>query len=302
MKKVDPSKFTFDFSKDNAPALYAESGDTILFHAMDTYSDLLTSESCKPSTDMIGVPVNPLNGPVYINGAMPGDTLKITIEDIIVDSLYGTMHLNHDGKLGTKYFKKYVEGEHTFKIPIKDGIANLYGNMLECCPMIGDIGVAYDKEVISTMDPYRNGGNMDCKYLRKGTILYLPVFVEGALLSAGDLHAHQGDGEVVSGLEVPGKIQVRTDVIKNRCESWPVLETADRWYMLCSGRSIDEAVETVMEQIVEFLTRRGSGMYTLHQWLLLLAMYGDLEFCEVVDPYVLVRYGVDKSVCKDLSF
>lgn len=251
---------------------------------------------------MVGVPVNPLNGPVYINGAMPGDTLKITVEDIIIDCPYGTMHLNHDGKLGTKYFKKYIEGEHTFKIPIKDGKADFYGNILECRPMIEDIGVAYDKEVMSTMDPYRNGGNMDCKYLRKGSTLYLPVFVEGGLLSAGDLHAHQGDGEVVSGLEVPGKIQVRVDIIKSKCESWPVLETDDRWYVLCAGRSIDEAVETVMEQIVQFLTRRGSNMHTDHEWLLLLAMFGDLEFCEVVDPYVLVRYGVDKRVCGGMAF
>lgn len=302
MKMVDPKYFTFNFSKDNPPALRVQDGDTVLFQAMDTYSDLLKTEESVPSVDMKGVPVNPLNGPVFVEGAMPGDTLKVTIEDIIIDCDYGTMHLNHEGKLGTKYFKKYVEGEHTFKIPLKDGIADLCGNKLECIPLIGDIGVAYDKKVMSTMDPYRNGGNMDCKYLRKGTTLYLPVFVEGALLSAGDLHAHQGDGEIVSGLEVPGKIQVRVDVVKNRCEGWPVLETEDRWYMLCSAKTIDDAVETVLGEVVEFLKKRVGDKHSVHEWLLLLAMFGDLEFCEVVDPYVLVRYGIDKKVCEGLEF
>ena len=282
--------------------MYADSGDVLLFTAMDTYSDLLTSEESKPSVDMVGVPVNPLNGPVYINGAKPGDMLKVVIEDIIIDCSEGTMHLNHDGKLGTKYFKEYVEGEHIFKIPMSGNQANMFGHILDLCPMIGDIGVAYDEKELNTMVPYRNGGNMDFKLLGKGTTIYFPVFVEGALLCMGDIHAHQGDGEIVSGLEVPGKIQVKVEVIKDQNNGWPFMETKDRWYVLCSALTVDEAIEIVMHEVVEFVRKYGGDKHTVHEWLLLLAMFGDLEICQSVDPMVTVRYGIDKKVLGETLF
>ena len=65
---------------------------------------------------------------------------------------------------------------------------------------------------------------MDCKYLTKGSILYLPVFAPGGLVATGDIHAYQGDGEIVGGLEVAGEVDLKLEVIKGITEPWPILE------------------------------------------------------------------------------
>ncbi|MGI6160454.1 MAG: acetamidase/formamidase family protein [Christensenellales bacterium] len=142
---------------------------------------------------------------------------------------------------------------------------------------------------------------MDCKYLTKGTSLYLPVQVPGALLCTGDIHALQGDGEIVCGLEVPGKITLKVEVIKDKAEPCPMLETPERWYMLASEDTIEKSNWEAIDKMLKFLLKR-SDKYTLTQWISLMGICGDLEFCQVVDPLVTIRYGIDKSVAPDLTF
>ena len=296
LKVVDPSYQTYRMSPYNRPALYVDSGDTILFTAMDTYSNLLKDETCTFSKDMLSVDINPVNGPVYVNGAMPGDTLKVTIEDIEITG-DGTMFLNEADIL---LFDQFVEREVTVKIPIKDGYADMFGNQVKLNPMLGILGIS-PKEKISTMFPGVHGGNMDCKYLTKGTSLYLPVQVPGALLATGDIHGKQGDGETVCGIEAPGKITLKVEVIKGKAEPWPVLETPDRWYVLASCDTIEKSNKAAVDAMTKFLFYR-SDAYTLIQWICLMGICGDLEFCQVVDPLVTVRFGIDKSVAKGITF
>ncbi|MCB7059986.1 acetamidase/formamidase family protein, partial [Eggerthella lenta] len=73
---------------------------------------------------------------------------------------------------------------------------------------------------------------MDCKHLTRGSVLYLPVFAPGGLVATGDIHAYQGDGEIVGGLEVAGEVDLKLEVIKGIAEPWPILETNDRWYAI----------------------------------------------------------------------
>lgn len=277
----------------NKPALYADPGDTIVFTAMDTYSDLLIDED---HTSMGGLELNPVNGPVYINGAMPGDTLKVFIEDIEITG-DGTMYLEEDVLI---FFGQFIERKTTVKLPIKDGYADMFGNKIKLDPLTGILGIA-PKEKIDTMYPGVHGGNMDCKELKAGATLYLPVQVPGALLATGDIHAKQGDGEIVCGIEVPGKITLKVDLIKGKAEPWPVLETKDRWYMIASCDTMEKTSWEAVDKMTKFLFSR-SGEYSLIQWICLMAICGDLQFCQVVDPLVTIRFGIDKSVMKNIEF
>ncbi|MDR1179924.1 MAG: acetamidase/formamidase family protein [Spirochaetales bacterium] len=295
---VDKTKHIYTMGPNNPPVLNADPGDTIVFTALDTYTDLLVDETCTREKDMVNVPINPVNGPVYINGAMPGDTLKIAILDIDVSAVRkGTMALNANELF---FFTQFLEGQKTIKIPMNNGFADFFGNMIKLNPMIGILGIAPGEE-ISTMYPGVHGGNMDCKYLTKGTSLYLPVQIPGALLATADIHALQGDGEIVCGLEVPGIITLRVDLIKTKAESWPVLETDGRWYVIVSEDTIEKSCKQAVNTMVRFVMNRQSR-YTVEQLIAMMAIYGDLEFCQVVDPLVTIRFGLDKSIITDLVF
>src|SRR6185437_1497878 len=96
-------------------------------------------------------------------------------------------------------------------------------------------------EPISCGTPDKHGGNMDSKVIREGTTLYLPVNVPGALLALGDLHAAMGDGEVaVCGLEIPGEVTVKVDVIKGKEWKLPMAKTADHLYTIASEKLLDD--------------------------------------------------------------
>ena len=231
MIKVDPTKHTHWYSPWNVPVAKVDSGETVSFTCQDTWNDVMVDTNTIQARAMHGYPINPVNGPVYVNGAMPGDTMKITIEDVRVTS-DATLICN-DIQV-CKAFRKYITDDEVVKFPIKDGQADMFGVKVDLKPFPGCLGVAA-AERMSTLDQGRHGGNMDCKYLTKGSILYLPVFAPGGLVATGDIHAYQGDGEIVGGLEVAGEVDLKLEVIKGITEPWPILETNDRWYAIVSA-------------------------------------------------------------------
>ena len=301
MKHVDKNKKFFVYEEHNHPVMHIDSGETVAFSSEDCFQNLLTDESIV-KTDLLkqNVIINPSTGPVYVNGAMPGDTLKIHIDDIRLDDDYGSLALIAEefGVLG-----KYFDKEETIKVPVKDGYATFFGGKVKIPtrPMAGVIAVTPKGYGASTSTPGTYGGNMDCKLLTKGANLFLPVSVEGALLGMGDVHAPQGDGEVLASIECPGTITVTVDLIKGRQEKWPVLETEDKWYVICSGDDMDEADNYALEAMAEFLKKR-TGKYTAKEWLVLMGVVGDLEICEIADPKLAARFGMPKYLDADLTF
>ena len=298
MKTVDFSKQVHFYSPYNVPALYVDSGETVLFQCQDTYNDLLTDPACPMGRAMAGTAQNPLNGPVYVNGAMPGDTLKITIEDVRVTSTHATMVVTDS--LVLKGFIEFVSDEEIIKIPVTDGVADVFGNKFPLKPFPGCLGVA-PKEKVSTMFPGAHGGNMDCKKLTKGSEFYLPVAVPGALVTTGDIHAFQGDGEIVCGLEVAGEIVLKLEVIKGKCEKWPILKTDERWYVIASCPTMEEASHEAVASMERFVLQRCSR-YTPHQLMIVLSQLADIEVCQIVDPLVTMRFGLDRSAVAEVDF
>lgn len=301
MKKVDESKQFFYFDEKNEPALYVKPGETVEFTGQDCWQNLLTDETVLKSQLLEkGVLINPINGPVYVEGAMPGDTLKIHIDDISLIDDYGRMAFyNPDLGILGQFFDK----EESVKVPIVDGVAELFDGRvkLPIKPMLGVISTTPAGEAISSMSGGHCGGNMDCKHLCAGSTIYLPVHVPGGLLGVGDIHALQGDGEVPAALEIPGKATVTIELIKGRQEEWPVLETDDAWYVIATEDNITEACFKAMEGIAAFLTKRGGG-FTKMEWLILLAMAGDLEVCQVPNPRMTARYRMPKTMADKITF
>lgn len=301
IRELDVNYRIYNYDEDRKPAMYAEPGDTIVFNAEDFVGNALTDETVlKSSLVADGFVCQPCNGDVYINGAQPGDTLKVTIENIEITAAEGTIQLYPPD---FEVYGKYLEKEETMKVPIKNGKAVFFGGKLRIPikPMVGAIAVCPHGVVEDTVTPGTYGGNMDCKCLTEGSSIYLPVAVPGALLNMGDAHALQGDGEIFSALEVPSRITVKVELIKNRQEKWPVLETKDKWYVIASAETMDEATNEVMEAAYHFFAEHGRG-YNEQEWIVLLGVAGDVEVCNVVDPRVSIRLGIPKNIAGEIEF
>jgi amidase len=161
--------------------------------------------------------------------------------------------------------------------------------------MIGTIRVTLEAGEIPAGSLGRHGGNMDVKDMTAGTKLYFPVFTEGALFAAGDLHAVQADGELcVSAVEVAGEILVKFNIIKDRRPEWPILETEDRYALLACGKTLDEASRFAAEAAVKALMRQHNCSFEEAYMLGSLAV--NLEINQVVDPKKGVRAAISKAL------
>lgn len=300
MKTIDMSKKFFFYQESNQPVLTITPGETVEFASEDCFQNLLTDKNVKSDLLREGVIINPSTGPVYVEGAMPGDTLKVHINAIRMLDGFGTMALIAEefGVLG-----KYFDKEETVKVPIKDGIASFFDGrvQLPIKPMVGVLAVTPKGYAAPTSTPGTYGGNMDCKLLNAGTTLYLPVAVEGALLGMGDVHALQGDGEILASLEVPAAVTVTVELIKGKQEKWPVLETEDAWYVLASGEDLNSANPEAIDGMAQFLIKRG-GPFSKEEWLMMMGIAGDLEICQIADPWMTARFRMPKSMTGALTF
>ena len=172
----------------------------ITFHTRDCFNNQVTSEEyVMDSLDWDHI--NPATGPVYVEGAKAGDVLKVEILEIELEE-EGTMCcLPGDGVLGPDVQQSSVK-----KVPVRDGVCLFDGIQIPANPMIGVIGVAPAGDPVPCGTPGSHGGNMDNTKIAAGSILYLPVFHDGAYFACGDVHACMGDGEImVSGVEIGGE-------------------------------------------------------------------------------------------------
>ena len=280
------------------PVARAKDGEIIRFHTQDCYGDLLVNEQVRRK-DLVGKSpkYNPTTGPVYIEGACKGDTLKVEILSIKPGD-HGTMRLTP----GSGKLKRDITKEHVRIFPIAEGADSIDfdGVKVKLRPMIGVIGVAPEEGCWDTDTPYKHGGNMDNHDIVEGCTLYFPVHQDGALFGLGDLHGAMGDGEVcICGLEMPATVDVRVSVIKGVQEQWPVWEMDGRWATMCSAETLDEAAEAARYAMLDFLKPRVD--MDVHELIMLLSLVGDTSVCQVVDPLLTVRFTLSQSI-GDIKF
>ncbi len=273
----------FKMSPENTPAAHASPGELVCFETYDCYSNEIQREDQFHSA----VPwsrINPATGPLYIDGAAPGDILRVEIKDIKLNT-QGVMSIApKSGVLGD-----VIEAEKTKVIPIVDGKAK-FNNLIEIDinPMIGVIGTAPETEQIPTGTPGEHGGNMDCKRIGKGSVVYLPVNVPGALLAMGDLHAVMGDGEVViCGVEISGEVTVKVDVLSGLSLPLPMVIEGGDVMTIASAPTLDEAARAATRHMFDFL-HTVVGL-TFDEAGMLLSATGDLCICQIVDPLMTAR-------------
>ena len=297
MLHLKSDKTIYQFSDQNEPVMTVSPGATILIETMDCFANQLRSPEDKMET-LDWDRTNPATGPIYVQGAQPGDTLKVTIDKIELNEKGTSVCGEGMGILG-----HLLKDSHTRVIPVSDGQAHFApGIDIPLNPMIGVIGVAPESgKSINAGTPGHHGGNMDNKMVTEGATIYFPVAVDGALFAMGDLHAAMGDGEIgVSGLEIPAEVTVTLELIKEKAQTEPVLEDRDYWSVIVSRESLDQAASDATETMFLFLKER-VGMSD-PDLTILMSLAGQLQFCQVVDPLKTVRFVIPKGYLGQIEF
>jgi acetamidase/formamidase len=225
--RLDQEQIHQEWNNALAPRLTIDPGDTVVFDTRDAanlfYSKASTHEDVLRRGPFKG---HPLTGPVAVRGARPGDTLVVEILDVQPALDWGWTAIRPGRGLlpEADFAKPFLQ-----IWDLSDKRHARMGNRVAVplAPFPGVLGVALDEPgAHSTMPPRRAGGNMDIKQLVAGATLWLPVLVDGALFSAGDAHAAQGDGEVcVTAVEMMGRLTLRFNVQSGRRLAEPQLRT-----------------------------------------------------------------------------
>ncbi len=236
------------FSASLAPVVTIDPGDSVRFQSLDALwhwdFEGRWSDQLDPELDA----GHPLTGPIAVRGAAAGDTLVVRT-DRLVPRDWGIT----------------LSGEDTqvrWALDNRTGTATAdRGEQVRMAPFLGVIGVAPPNPgVHSTIPPRRFGGNIDCRELTVGSTLYLPVGVEGALLSAGDAHAAQGDGEVSgTAIECPLELaELTIDLRRDLDLQMPIARAGDRWIAFGFDEDLDVAAELALETMLDLLQRERS--------------------------------------------
>lgn len=288
----DPENLIYAFSPANPPCCEIAPGEAVIVETQDCFCGQIQGPDDlfeKVGWDRI----NPATGPIFVQGALPGDTLAVEILDIRVLSPGVMVAVPNMGAAGHR-----ITESRSMLIPLRNGLAHLPGDIiLESHPMIGVIGTAPKEGSVATGTPGPHGGNLDSKVIAEGSTVYLPVNVPGALLALGDLHALMGDGEVlICGVEVAGTVTLRTRLLKGLSLPCPVVETEDAVYLIWSEETLDSAAEAVVDKSASLLAQ--TLRIRDEEALCLLSARGNLQVCQIVDPLKTVRMEIPKYLFK----
>ena len=243
-------KWTYEFSKNGTPAAHAAPGETVKFIAEDGLGGQIQRDD-QLLTDIVFEQCNGAAGPLFVDGAEPGDALAVDILNIDVADHGVACTIQGMGPLWDRCELR------TRRFEIRDGYA-LFNDGVKwpIDPMIGVIGTAPDGDDVPTGYVFNGGGNMDSRRIRKGATVWFPVRVPGALLCMGDLHATMGDGEVIgTGIEIAGEITVRIRLLKNFKLNWPVTETRGAWFVNTCGATCDEAIDRGYKELHRLISQ-----------------------------------------------
>ncbi|KFM98650.1 acetamidase [Bacillus clarus] len=296
MYRISKEHIIYAMSPQNRPCLQVEIGSKLVFETYDCFENQIHSEDVA-FKELDWNRINPATGPVYIEGAETGDILVITIEKIKIAE-QGVLTTGPNlGVMGNEIKENRVK-----LVPIRNQHV-VFSNELQIPinPMIGVIGTAPQEGSISCGTPHDHGGNMDCKEMKEGTTLLLPVNVPGALLALGDLHAAMGDGEIgVSGVEVAGEVTVTVNVIKEKQWPLPMAIQKERIITIASEELLDDAANRAVSNMVSFLNEELK--LSKADATLLLSAAGNLRVCQVVDPLKTARMELGIEYVSQLGF
>ncbi len=276
-----------------APQLTIAPGETVAFETIDSSGAQLGPDSVLADLDRLDFgKINPVTGPVFIDGAEPGDAVKVTLLGFEPSGWGWTANIPGFGLLADQFTEPAL---HIWSYDASSLTPALYGpgGKVPLKPFCGTIGLApAEAGTHSIVPPRRIGGNMDIRDLSEGSELYLPVEVAGALFSVGDTHAAQGDGEVCgTAIESPMKLAAKFELIKDARLDFPRFTTAGpvsrhldgKGYEVTTGIGPDlfEGAKAAVSGMIDLLGKR-QGLSAVEAYMLC-SVAGDLRISEIVD-------------------
>jgi len=296
MIELNSEKVFYAFDKTLEPAMTVESGATVRIKTIDCFGNQIqTPEDTIDALDWDRV--NPATGPIYVEGAVAGGALKVSIDKIEFDAQAVCATGKDEGVCGD-LFEEWsvkllpIEGEEVvwndkLRLPLR--------------AMIGVIGVAPAGEPVGCGTPGSHGGNMDNTAITAGATLYFPVAVDGALFGCGDMHAVMGDGEVcVCGAEAPGHATVTLTALPELALANPVIENATHFGTIASADTLDQAAEVAVHDMVRIVSAATGADEA--ELTMLFSLVGDVEVCQMVDPQKTIRFMVPKYALDAYGF
>jgi amidase len=287
IRRIDRTSVVFEYSSASVPCANITPGETVIVETQWAYGDHDVKQGDKLS-DLDTSKCDPLTGPLFIEGAEPGDTLAVELLDIELvgqggqgiipglgvlpwDDLPVEMFTPRDGEI------EWLRG---IRIPIR--------------PNLGCIGVAPAGDPIPSIWPGDHGGNMDCRYCCAGSTLFFPVSAPGALLVMGDCHQMQGDGELCGvAPETASDVTLRCEVIKGKAIRSPRILAGKLFMTVASAPTLEEAVRLATADFIEVLVDEKS--FTRDEAYLMTAVEAHAEICQVVDPLMTARVTMDRG-------
>jgi acetamidase/formamidase len=285
------------------PRLRVEPGDEVQFHCVDASGGQVTPGMT--TADYLHIDrtrIHALTGPVWIDGAKPGDVLQVDVLATRHSGWGWSSVVEGLGFLKDRFHEPYLfhwllEGEST---------RSLEPAVVPVRPFLGVMGIARAEDgAFRTRPPGPFGGNLDVRELCAGSTLYLPVYNPGALFSCGDGHAAQGDGEVcINGIECPLDVTLRFNLHKRQPLAGPIVEasdraapdsTADAWVVVETGEDLAKAARAATHRMIDLLVSRW-GFSELHAYLLC-SVALKLRLSQVVnEPIHTVSAALSKQI------
>ncbi|KXN83172.1 Acetamidase [Leucoagaricus sp. SymC.cos] len=287
------------WDKSIEPVLWIQSGETVTFDCLDASNgQILPSSNSATIGTLVFSQLDQVCGPIYVEGALPGDTLQVDVIKLETADWGWTGIIPGFGLLADEFVKPDLKIWKLVRSNTGDDYGYAWfdeakGIKIPLKPFMGEMGVARGVEgQFSTIPPYNTGGNLDTKYLYTGSQLFLPIETEGALFSIGDGHAAQGDGGTA--IETPMKVTVRLTVRKDRPYTrtphflfqnpkavTPQASSSEEFYCVTGvNADIREATRAAARNMIEFLGVE-HGLSRTEAYMLC-SVTADLRMLEVV--------------------
>ncbi len=291
------------WNRELKPRLWIESGDVVHMECLDASGgQVRPGATVEEFLAIDRERIHALTGPIGLVGAEPGDVLEVGVLEVRHKGWGWTSVISGLGFLDERFTEPYL-----FHWQLKEEITEtLVPAVVPLRPFCGVMGVApAESGEFRTRPPGNFGGNMDVRDLVAGSTLYLPVLNDGALFSAGDAHAAQGDGEVcINGIECPADVSLRFKLHKHRLLAGPLVEatssvessgTKGAWIVVESGTDTMAAARAATSRMIDLLVAEW-GFSPVHAYLLC-SVAMDLRLAQVVNrPMITVAASISKSV------
>ena len=255
MTLITRDKLVYGFDARTPPVATIKAGDIVTVETYDTSTGRIHRAEDVPAFVAVRDPkkVNPACGPIYVEGAEPGDALAVEILEIRLAPLGFVRALK-----GAGVIQDGIREHGVVMVRVEDDDL-VFGEKLRfpARTMVGVVGTAPPEGTIYTAHPGPQGSNIDLTIIKPGATVYLPVHHLGALLAIGDVHASMGDGEVCgTGVEINGEVTVRVNVLKGQAPERVWIETPTDWATTGQAISLDDAVKQAVEGMTALLMEK----------------------------------------------